>query len=391
MHGPWSNGQLYLHSLIHLVTTAPWLTILLATTVAGVALWYTSEALEFETSRNALASSSARYIEIEKQLDADFNSIDYLMVVVEPPSLERGKQFVQALATRLRADTQHFKQIIEKINTTSLEGKKLLYLSPEELRTLKRRLEDAQDFIVDLSETPGLVQLLTAINREISKALVSHLTSGLLGSPSPSESTASEATQSLDVSFLSALFTEMERAIAAPVSYLFHSPWNRFFLKDSDGLSEEEYLTSKHDRFLFVLVNDRTTEGSFVKHAVPLRALRAHLQALKRDFPEVRAGVTGGNALNTDEMLAAQHDTLWATVIALIGVAVLFIIAFRQVWRPLLVVAALIIAVCWTLGFTALTVGHLNILSVAFVPILIGLGIDYGIHLSGTLWRRTCP
>jgi hypothetical protein len=41
----------------------------------------------------------------------------------------------------------------------------------------------------------------------------------------------------------------------------------------------------------------------------------------------------------------------------------------------------LLIAVAWTFGFTTLAVGHLNILTITFVPILIGLGVDHGIHI----------
>jgi hopanoid biosynthesis associated RND transporter like protein HpnN len=354
-----------------------------AIATAGVALWYTALTLDFETSRNALASSRERYIQIKEEHEKEFGKIDYIVVVVEPPSLARGKQFVQALVPRLRADTQHFDEVVDRIETTSLEGKKLLLLSPEELRQLQQRLEDSQDFILTLSDNPGLLQLLTAINREITKALVKVTIGGLgLLDPSPSSPDASpEAGQSLDVSFFSALFTEMEQAIAAPDTYRFHSPWAQFFLNDDDVFAEEGYLTSKNDRFLFVLVDDRTVKGSFVKHANALRALRAHIEAIRQDFPDVRAGVTGSQALANDEMLAAQRDTLLGTVIAIIGVGVLFIVAFRQVIRPLLAVTTLLIAVCWALGLTTLTVGHLNIMSVAFMPILIGLGIDFGIHL----------
>lgn len=145
---------------------------------------------------------------------------------------------------------------------------------------------------------------------------------------------------------------------------------------DHDG-----YLISEDERFLFVLVDDRTTSGGFVKHAAALEALRAHIAEVRRGFPDVDAGVTGGDALSNDEMVAVQHDTLLATIIALVGVAVLFIIAFGQIGRPLLVVSMLVIALGWTLGFTTLTVGHLNIFSVSFLPMLIGLGIDVGIHL----------
>ena len=41
----------------------------------------------------------------------------------------------------------------------------------------------------------------------------------------------------------------------------------------------------------------------------------------------------------------------------------------------------LLIGICYTLGFATLAVGRLNILSITLVPILIGLAIDYGVHL----------
>src|SRR5690606_18305134 len=33
-----------------------------------------------------------------------------------------------------------------------------------------------------------------------------------------------------------------------------------------------------------------------------------------------------------------------------------------------------------TLGFTTLTIGHLNILSMAFAAVMVGIGIDFCIH-----------
>src|SRR5439155_19990772 len=157
-------------------------------------------------------------------------------------------------------------------------------------------------------------QLLVSINQEISKALVTHLTTSFLGEASSSTSTTPEEGQALDVTFLSALFSEMEQALTAPASYLFHSPWASFFLKECDVLSLEGYLTAGNDRFLFVLVEDRPADSSFVKHAPPLQALRDHIKALQRDFPDVQAGVTGGIALGRHAIRRAQHGTAFAAV-----------------------------------------------------------------------------
>ena len=373
--------------LMRVTTARPWLTVASAVALALLGLGYTATSLEFITSRNAMAPADAPYMQAREQIRQDFRSIDYLVVVVEPPTLERGKQFVQALASRLRVDTQHVSEVVHSLDTSSLNGKKLLYLSPDELRTLKRRLEDSQNLIYDLSEAPGLTPLLSSLNQEISRALVSHLTSGLLGSSSAGEpkaaSTSTEPGQALDITFLSDLFSQMEASLREPAGDVFTSPWGGFFLDGDDAFASEGYLTSKDKRFLFLLVDDHTSGSGFVKHAEALKALRAHIAAVQRDFPDVSAGVTGGDALSNDEMVAVQQDTLFATIIALIGVAVLFIVAFRQIARPLLAVAMLMIALGWSLGLATLTVGHLNIFSVSFLPMLVGLGIDVGIHLLG--------
>jgi uncharacterized protein len=372
-------GQRGVWALVRLSITFPWTTLIMAVVLAIVSIWHTSGHLQFQTSRNALVSQNARYIQRFEEIDKDFYDHDAFIVVLEPPHLERGKQFVQALATRLRTDTEHFSLVIDKIDTSSLEGKKLLLLSPEDLRTLQQRLKDAQQLLTDLATAPGLQQLLTSVNQAIGEALVSYLTESLLES---SKSAPAETGAALDVTFLSALFGEMTQALAAPSTYVFHSPWASFFLKENDTLSQEGYLTAKNDRFLFVLAEDRPPDRSFVKHAVPLQALRDHIKAVQHDFPDVQAGVTGSMALASDEMVSSQRDTALATVLSLISVGVLYIAIFWEIWSPLRVQLALQLAICWSLGWTTLTVGHLNILSVTFAPILIGLADNLGIHLA---------
>jgi uncharacterized protein len=375
-------GSSGIRQLVRCATAKPWLTVILAVILAVLSVWYAVSALQFATSRNAMVSPEAPYIKADQEASRDFGSLSYLVVVIEPPTLQQGKQFVQALSARLHQDTEHFEEVIEQIDSSSLDGKKLLYLKPQELRDLEQRLEDARDFIYDLAETPGLVPLLNLINQEISRALISHITSGLLGAPDSSEEDGNTGNaKSLDISFLSALFTEMNTALSTPEQYTFTSPWDNFFLNDDDVFSRDGYLTSKDNRFFFLLVDSRTQGDSFVKHNASIQALRAHIAAVQNDFPDVQAGVTGGDALNNDEMVAAQRDTMLATLLALLSVSVLFIVAFRQIWRPLLVMSMLILALCWTLGLTTLTVGQLNILSISFLPLLIGLGIDFGIHL----------
>ena len=152
-------GQRGVWAIVRLSITFPWTTLLMAVILAVLSIWYTSHHLEFQTSRNALVSQNARYIKHFEEIDKDFYDLDSFIVVIEAPHLERGKQFLNALVPRLRADTQHFNRVIDRIDTSSLDGKKLLLLSPEDLHTLQQRLQDAQTLLTDVAAAPGLQQL----------------------------------------------------------------------------------------------------------------------------------------------------------------------------------------------------------------------------------------
>ena len=43
--------------------------------------------------------------------------------------------------------------------------------------------------------------------------------------------------------------------------------------------------------------------------------------------------------------------------------------------------ACLLVGLGYTMGYTTLVVGHLNILTITFAPMQIGLAIDFGVHL----------
>ena len=70
-----------------------------------------------------------------------------------------------------------------------------------------------------------------------------------------------------------------------------------------------------------------------------------------------------------------------ASVVSLVLCALIFIYGYQETGRPVKATLCLIVGLGYTLAFATLTVGHLNILTITFVPILIGLAIDYGVHL----------
>ena len=109
--------------------------------------------------------------------------------------------------------------------------------------------------------------------------------------------------------------------------------------------------------------------------------LRELVKETKVEVPGVNVGVTGEPVLDYDEMNQATKDTTTASIVSLILCALIFIYGYNETGRPVKATICLVIGLGYTLAFTTLTVGHLNILTITFVPMLIGLAIDFGVHL----------
>ena len=109
--------------------------------------------------------------------------------------------------------------------------------------------------------------------------------------------------------------------------------------------------------------------------------LRALAQETRMEVPGVNVGITGEPVLEFDEMVQSQKDSTVATIVSLIACALIFIYSYHETGRPLKATLCLIVGLGYTMGYTTLAVGHLNILTITFLPILIGLAIDFGVHL----------
>jgi hopanoid biosynthesis associated RND transporter like protein HpnN len=223
---------------------------------------------------------------------------------------------------------------------------------------------------------PGLHPLLSSINAEISSGMVDSLLTDFLGGEEESEENSEDEA---DLSLLIRLLEEMTRFLTGETSY--RSPWQALFKGGDESLREQGYMVSKNGELLFVLIVPNDDETSFTGYKDAVEQARQVIAETRKDFPGVTVGLTGEDVISSDEMVTTQSDVETASKIALAGVALLFIIAYQGVVKPLLAVFCLLLGLSWTMGFTALTIGHLNILSVVFTTILIGLGIDFGIHI----------
>lgn len=145
-------------------------------------------------------------------------------------------------------------------------------------------------------------------------------------------------------------------------------------------MRENEYTGFDHGTTLVVTAQESPGLDSPHPTVVKLRALEAEARTL---FPGVEIGLTGEPVLTDDQVQTSSRDSALAGALAFVLIAVLFFVSYRERTRPVIALGVLLMAVSWSLGFTVVSVGHLNIISQAFVAMVIGLGIDFGIQVMG--------
>jgi hypothetical protein len=297
-----------------------------------------------------------------------------MVVVVEGGTPEDRMAFVDDLAARLRAEPQTFRDVFEKVELSFLRTHALHYLDLATLEKLSGELARSRRLLDSLSSSKDMTGLLDSF--------------GQVGSGEDPAGALAEI-----LPFLNEAMGQLLVSLETRGRYAYSSPWAAAFFgevaQEDQAPQELEaagqtvfYNTVAKGRIHVLLARPAHQAGGGGHEATPfaVQRLRELLPGVQRSHPEVQVGLTGEPVLDTDEGNSSTEDSTRSSVLSLVFVALIFALAFRELYRPLMAVFTLVLGVTWTMGFTTLAVGHLNLLTVTFTTILIGLGIDFGIH-----------
>ncbi|MEC8320332.1 MAG: MMPL family transporter [Planctomycetota bacterium] len=143
----------------------------------------------------------------------------------------------------------------------------------------------------------------------------------------------------------------------------------------------EEFLVNPDGSLRFIEVLPRKDFGRLDAIAEPLAQIRRVMRDVESRHPTIEIGITGKPVLQADELATSDADMTRCATGAFLVIAVMFTWVFRGVRRPLLIVLAFACAFGWTYGAATLLVGRLNLLSIVFMLVLVGVGLDYGVHV----------
>ncbi len=344
--------------LTGLVVRAPRATLLAAVVLAVVSVSLGVTRLEMHTSRLDLLNPHSPYNKLWLEYIEEFGGDDDAVVVVQGASREEVLPALEAVGEHLRRDERHFRSVLDKVDLSTLRAKRLHYLDPQQLGQLEQFLFQVQPIAAGDWSSLQLSRLVEGLGRASA-------------SPDPQMRQHAQSTLAQHVE-------NLHQALHGGDGYA--SPWGAMSLESADDPFKTQYLLTDDGRIGLVLLRLAIDSGSFDRGTAAIDHLRKLLADIDEQHPEVQIGLTGLPVMENDEMRASERCTIEASVVSLVGVAVLFMVGFGGLRHPLLTVATLVLALCWCFAYIVATIGHLNILSMSFGIILIGLGIDFGIH-----------
>lgn len=324
--------------------------------------------LEFKTDRSDLIDPNAPFHQRWLSFTRKFGNTADLIVAIEAATPETVHNIQEELARRLKAEPELFAGVFYKMELRQLKSKGLQYLSPEELQTGLENLQIYRPMLEGHWERTRLQLIVERLKSGFQK-----VDSGEIALTSKSGKILLNHAEAYTRSL--ALFLGDDRQ--------FEFPWQPIIPNVeavSIDLPDTQYLTNKPGDFGFVHVQPVIRDTGFSGPSENIHRLREIIRETQSLYPSAEIGLTGIPVLEADEMAKSQEDMTWASMLSFSAVGLLMFAGFQGFRHPFLALITLAVAIAWTFGATTFAVGHLNILSVSFAAILIGLGIDYAIH-----------
>jgi hypothetical protein len=329
--------------------------VIVATLALAVAsLVYTARNLGIRGDTESLLSPDLPFKQSERQYQEAFPVLyENLFVVIDAATPERAGEAASALAAGLQDRPGYFRGVYLPGGGEFFEQHAFLYLEREELERLADRLAEVQPYLAELSRDGTLRGLAAMLGRGVRA-----VRDGDVGPES-----------------LRPIFEGFEQAIEARLAGRPYQPlW-------AEMLGEGRIEENPRRRFLLVQPILDVTALQPAKRAIQeIRRLAESLGLTPESGVGVR--ITGDAALSYEEIGVVKSQAAASALGSLVLVSIVLGFGLRSLRMILAVLATLVVGLALTLGFTALAIGHLNMISAAFAVLFIGLGVELEIHFG---------
>ncbi len=307
--------------------------------------------LTFNTDTRALFDRDLSFRVAEREFETQFpNDYDLTIAVIDGPSARETQAAASRLTTALEMHSDIFESVRNPAGGEFFDQNGLLYLSVEELDSLAADLAAAQPLLGAIAtdrNARGMFRLFDLVY-----TAAAHGEDGV----SAFSNTADQAADVIDKS-LAGADAQMN--------------WHDLFAALAPDQPSRALVVTKP-----ILDIAALQQGE-----VAARTIRTAAQDLGLT-PEAgyRVRLTGQIPLNDDEFVTVAEGTGLAGLIALALVTLLLFMALGSGRVVGVSAVTLVVGLIITMGWATLSVGELNLISVAFAIMFVGLGVDFSIQ-----------
>ncbi len=331
-----------------------WLVVVFAAIVTVGAANYARQNFAISTDTGQLISDRLPWRQREIQFDAAFpQQSDTIVVVVDAATPELADSATKSLAQALANKTKHIQSVRQSDAGPFFERNGLLFLPAKEVTQTTERLIRAQPFLATLAADPTL--------RGFAHAL-SFIPAGVKAGRIELAEFAKPLARTADT--LEALLADRKAAFS----------WSELMTGEAPAAQELRR---------FILVKPILDYGALEPGAEATDVIRSTAQTLAL-IPErgVSVRLTGPVPMADEEFATVADGALLNGTLTIAAVILILWLALRSGRIILAVILSLFVGLIVTGAVGLAMVGALNLISVAFAVLFVGIGVDFGIQFS---------
>ncbi len=339
---------------VHAISRRP-RTVVIATGLLTLGLaFYAATHLGINSDNVRLISKDLASRKNHEAFAALFPNLEHaLLIVVEGETPELARDAANALTAELRTRPKTFTDAYIPGGGSFFERTGLLYRSVEELEEFADQMARVQPLLAELERDSSIANL-TALVRQGLDAI----------GDEPDE---------ID-QWVRVLNQIRHATVEVYSEYPLAVSWEEMLVQGSSLEVKNRRVIVAHPVLDF--------ESVFAA-ARPMEIIHRLADDLGHTAEHgVSIRVTGNPALNYEEMIGIAWDVGGAGAFCFALVVGILVIALRSLKLVSAAVITLLSGLIWTLAFAAFSIGHLNLVSVTFAVLFIGLGVDFAIHLG---------
>ena len=339
-----------------------WPIAILAVASAVAAGVYAARTVKIDSDTAGMLSAELDFRRLNIELRKTFpKQARDLVVVIEGATPEQAERAAVRIRGEIARRPDLFRSVFHPRGHPFFRRNGLLLLPVDELEDTAERILAAQPFIGTVWQDRSIRGLADMLSLAVERRIEDGAESGLEG-----------LGEALDR--IAAVLSAEAGKAPGELSWT-----DLMFGPDEDRRSGRRQILLVEIALAF----DRFRPGREAIGAI--REIAGSLPAELKEGVEVR--LTGRPALRHDELQSVRRGMELAGALSFTLVTLLLLACFRSIRVSLAALATLVVGLVWTGAFAAAAVGVLNLISVAFAVLFIGLCVDFGIHY-GLRWRE---